>query len=379
MTRVVVTGAEHQGGLAAIRALRAASFEPWAATSASLAYGALSRASAGTIDVPDPRTDPSGFATALAEAAETLGAAVVLPGAEADLLALGEHRGLFAPGVAVGLPETEAVLAATDKVDLGRRARAAGFDSPPTVVLYAGEAVPDEVGAWREAVVKPISSEQRGDGGLLRFEAVRVASGAELQAALTALPGRCGLVQPFLAGRLRTVNGVAWRGEVAVTVHKVAERTWPVDCGIVCYARTVDVDPLVDRAARRLIADLGWSGLFNLQMIDVAGRQYLIDLNPRLYHSLALATRAGVNLPAMWVDLVLGRRPGRMTYRSGVRFRSEEDARCLLALARGGQPAVALRGLVPRPRTAHAVVSVRDPVPTLAVLRRAAALGRSTR
>jgi predicted ATP-grasp superfamily ATP-dependent carboligase len=377
VTRVIVTGAEHQGGLAAIRALRAAGFEPWAATPKAYAYGALSRASEGTIRVPDPRREPGEFASVLAERSVALGAAVLLPGSEADLLALSEHRDLFTGDIAAGLPEKAGVVAATDKVDLARRALAAGFDSPPSVVLHADEAIPDEMPGWRDAVVKPVRSELAGDAGMRRFEAVRVRGQAELQAALAALPGHRGLVQPFLRGRLRTVNGVSWRGDVVATVHKVAERTWPVDCGVVCYARTVAVEPHVDRAARRLIADLGWSGLFNLQMIDVAGGQYLIDLNPRLYHSLALATRAGLNLPAMWVALLLGRRPASTAYRTGVRFRSEEDVRALLAVARGGRPVRALRGLVPRPRTAHAVVSVADPVPTLAVLRRAAALGRS--
>jgi hypothetical protein len=94
----------------------------------------------------------------------------------------------------------------------------------------------------------------------------------------------------------------------------------------------------------------------------------LIDLNPRIYGSLALAVAAKLNLPEIWVNLLLGRRPDVGGYRIGTRFRHEEkDARALaLMLADGGEARwCALRGLVPRRGTTHAVFSLRDPMPVL--------------
>lgn len=375
---MLVSGGEYPGGLAAVRALRAAGHEPWVADPVDGSYGALSRAAAGSIRVTDPRADPLSFAGELAKAASRLGVAAVLPGTEPALLALGEHRDLFPPEVAVGAPDPEMTIAATDKQSLAVRAKAAGFAVPPTELvtlddLHTGRAHPPY-----PVVVKPMRSELFGTDGLQRFEVVQARDAGELAGALAALPGRAGLVQPYVNGPIRTVNGVAWNGTVVAAVHKLAERTWPLDCGVVCYARTVPVEPEVDRAARALIADIGWSGLFNLQMISSGGQHHVIDLNPRIYHSLALAVAAGANLPAIWVALLLGERPTLAGYRTGVRFRSEEDAMALWGTFRSGRRGAALRGLVPHRGTEHAVLSMRDPAPTLNILHRAGRVARRT-
>ncbi|MGI5131659.1 ATP-grasp domain-containing protein [Pseudonocardia sp. CA-107938] len=375
-TRVLVSGGEYTGGLAAVRALRAAGYEPWVADPVDGTYGALSRAAAGSVRVTDPRADPLSFAGELAKAASRLGAGVVLPGTEPALLALGEHRGLFPAEVAVGAPPPELTIAATDKQSLAARASAAGFAVPPTHLVTLDDLRAGRVAPRYPVVVKPVRSELWDGDVLQRFEVVQARDEAALTAALTGLPDQAGLVQPYVVGPIRTVNGVAWRGEVVAAVHKLADRTWPLDCGVVCSARTVPVEPEVDRAARALMADLGWSGLFNLQMISAGGAHHVIDLNPRIYHSLALAVAAGANLPAIWTSLLLGHRPTFAGYRTGVRFRSEEDAMALWGTLLDGHAGAALRGLVPHRHTTHAVVSLRDPAPTLNILRRAVRVAR---
>ncbi|MEJ3652779.1 ATP-grasp domain-containing protein [Actinomycetes bacterium KLBMP 9759] len=369
--RVLVTGSEHPGGLAAIRALRLAGFEPWAADSAPGGYGARSRASAGTVRIPDPRTDPEAFAGELAQAADRVGAAVVLPGTESALLALGTYRHVFPDAVAVGAPPEAATLKATDKQALSDLATDAGFTIPPTLLVTLDD-LPTRVSELRfPAVVKPLRSElDTDDGQLRRFEVVQVDDVRALEAALRTLPGRAGLVQPYLRGHIRTVNGVAWNGDVVVSVHKIAERTWPLDCGMVSYARTVPVQPELDTATRTLLKGLEWSGIFNLQLIESGGTSYVIDLNPRLYHSLALAVRAGANLPAIWTSLLLGKTPTGLGYRSGVHFRAEEDLYALWRMFMAGERGTALRGLLPHTPTVRAVFQVNDPMPSLCTLDR---------
>ncbi|WP_159444957.1 carboxylate--amine ligase [Pseudonocardia thermophila] len=374
--RVLLSGAEYSGGLAAVRALRSAGFEPWVADPVDGSYGALSRAAAGSVRVTDPRIDPLAFTEELVEAADRIGARVVLPGTEPALLALGEHRGLFPDDVAVGAPPPELTIAATDKQSLAQRAADAGFAVPPTELITLDDLRGGRTDQPYPVVVKPVRSELADASGLQRYEVVRARDPRELAAALEVLPGKAALVQPYLIGPIRTVNGVAWDGEVVASVHKLAERTWPLDCGVVCYARTVPIEPDVDRAARALLGDLGWSGLFNLQMISTPDGHHVIDLNPRVYHSLALAVDAGANLPAIWTALLLGERPPFSGYRVGVRFRSEEDVMALWGTFRAGRRAAALRGLVPHRGTSHAVLSLRDPAPTLNVLRRAVRVAR---
>jgi len=114
-----------------------------------------------------------------------------------------------------------------------------------------------------------------------------------------------------------------------------------------------------------------WSGLFNLQFLDAPGGRLLIDFNPRAWNSLAVQVEAGANMPAAWVDLLLGRPVRRAVPRLGRQFRSEiDDARSLWAAWRGGQRSAAVRGLRPRLDTSHAIFSWTDPAPALHVLRR---------
>ncbi len=376
---VLVSGGEHVGTLAAVRALRDAGYEPWVAVSTRGAYAARSRAAAGAIEVPDPAEDDEGFAAALAGAARRIEASVVLPGTEAGLLALSERTGEFPADTALGVCPSGVVLRATDKALLARLSSAAGLAAPPTIALDAREAPERELPFPFPAVVKPPRSELRTPEGAIRHAgARRVDSPEELRSALAALPAGRGLVQPYLAGCLASLAGVFWDGRILGAVQSVADRIWPEHCGTMSYATTVPLDVRLTASVGDLLGALGWKGLFQVDFIDRGGSCVLIDLNPRIYTSLAIATAAGLNLPAIWVDLLRGRRPvGVGAYRLGVRYRhDEDDARALLALWRRGSRRTALRGSLPRRRTVHAVFSIRDPLPLLTTV---AKLGRRGR
>jgi predicted ATP-grasp superfamily ATP-dependent carboligase len=372
--RVLLTGGEFIGGLAAVRALRAAGFEPWVAVTRSGAYASRSRAAAGTVAVPDAALDPDGFVTALAEAARSLSAAVVLPGTERGLVALAGREDAFPVGTALGTCPPEAVQKAIEKPLLEQLAASAGLQTPPSTTLSLADVNGREREVRYPAVVKPLQSELPDlDGSLRHFGARRVEGPAELRAALGILPAQGWLVQPYLVGRLWAVCGVSWRGELVCAAHQVSERIWPPGCGGSAYAITVSADAELERAVGRLLGLIGWSGLFQAQFIRKE-RAFLIDLNPRIYGSLSLAVAAGLNLPAIWTDLLLGRRPEVGRYRAGVRYRAEEnDVRALGSALLSGRLRFVLHGLLPRRGTVHAIVALRDPGPALTSLAKLAA------
>lgn len=367
--RVLVTGAEYTGGLAAVRALRADGFRPWAAVASPRADGRLSRALEGFVTVPEPGEDQVTWTQAIADTAERLGIAAVLPGTDRALLAVAEHARIFEPSVRLGVPEAEVVRRALDKDGVGRLARQVGLLVPETQIIRLDDALTPFPLTF-PVMAKPVRSELTVGGTLRRFEVRRVNGPGELRSALEALPDRQALVQPCVEGPLFTVNGVAWKGEVRASVHKRATRTWPLGCGPVCRAVTVPVDRELDAGVRRLLRRIGWSGFFNVQTIESAGARYLIDFNPRLYHSLALAVAAGANLPAFYTSLLLGRSPSVDGYRSGVRFRSLDDVRATRGLVRSRSYDAAIEDLVPLGRTVCPVFSVRDRRPFLAACAR---------
>jgi predicted ATP-grasp superfamily ATP-dependent carboligase len=364
---VLVTGGHHVAALAAVRALRAAGYEPWVSQAGKRSYAARSRATAGTRTLADAGKHPDEFIAGILALHDELGLDFVLPGTERDLIAISRARVQLGTLVS-GIPTTEAILKVTTKRSLYELAREVGLRAPPTfeverIALYEDNGLP------LPAIVKPTTSELRVHDRVVRLDAECVHNREELRALAQRLPvARC-LVQPLLAGELGAICGVAFNGEIIAAVHQVAKRIWPVDAGISAYAQTVTRNHRLEEAIGALVEKVGWSGIFQAQFIHAAEGPYLIDFNPRIYGSMSLAVAAGVNLPALWIKLVNGAAVPPSPYRVGVRYRADElDPRVLLHLLRGGAIGRASGGLMPRPNTTHSVFSLRDPLPALTSL-----------
>jgi predicted ATP-grasp superfamily ATP-dependent carboligase len=327
--------------------------------------------------VPDPAEDRDGYLAALARAADRLEIAAVLPGTESGLLALSGATDAFPPRVTLGTADANTVRRATDKLELERLAADAGLDTPPSRHTTRAEV---ESGL---AVALPVIVKARHTctptegGGSATYFARRATTRNELLDAVRTVPGEAVLVQSALQGELTAISGVAWRGEVVAVAHQVSRRIFPSGCGITAFAETVPRDPALEEGVRRLMSALRWSGIFQTQFISSGGVSYLIDLNPRMYGSLALTVAAGLNLPAIWADLLLGRPPRAGTYRIGVGFRSEErELAGLAAAAMAADWRTVLDVLRPRRGTTHALGSLRDPMPLL-MSGRLARIGRA--
>jgi predicted ATP-grasp superfamily ATP-dependent carboligase len=356
--RVLLTGDEGTGTLAAVRGLRAAGHEPWLAVSRDGTYAARSRAAAGVLRVPDAKDEPVRHAVAVANEALRLQVAAVLPGTEGSLRALTGSESLFRE-IPVGTTPADALERATDKATLARFAATAGLESPASHEVVDGT-LPEDLEF--PVIAKPVAS-VAPEGDVYRSHDVhRVESGAALRR-VVASGGRW-LIQPYIAGTLGAIGGVAWEGRLVCASHQVSPRIWPVSRGISSYAVTVEPNRALEDGVARLLELVGWSGVFGVQFIHSKGRSFVIDLNPRIYGSTALAIRAGHNLPAIWTDLLLGRDPKPGPYRVGVRYRVEEDDIRAIIRTRDW------RGLIPRRDTVHGVFDRSDPLPSLESLRK---------
>jgi len=368
MSTVLVTDGELAGSLAAIRALTAAGHETWvsAVAGSGPTYGSCSRYAAGVVCTPDPSVEPAAYATHVTAAARRIGADVVMPGSEPAMLALAappEDAG----GALIAVPPAGVVARALDKELLAPAAASAGLDVPPTAVVATGDtrtAPPISM----PAVAKPTRSELiAADGHLHRFGVTVVDTRSELEGAIAGLPGGRALVQPYVPGDLYAISGVAWNGRLTCAVHQSAQRIWPPRSGIIAHAVTVGPVAWLDTAVARFLHEFEWSGIFQLQFIRRGGRLLLIDFNPRLYASLALAVAAGANLPAIWVEHVLGGSIAPVEYQPGVAYRSEEhDMRALALALRQGRFRVVAGAVTPRRKRVNAVVALRDPLPVRA-------------
>jgi predicted ATP-grasp superfamily ATP-dependent carboligase len=366
VTRILLTADETPASLATVRALRAAGHEPYAVVTREGTLVSRSRAVAG-IDIVPSALDIESRARGIADVASRRGAEVVLPGTEATLRALTGREHLFAPGTIVGTPEPAALDLALDKGAVDRIAAAAGLDCLPCEEVSAADLDASAGRLSFPAVVKPRSSAVQSANGEVTLEGVHLADDvAAVRGVVERRPDMRWLVQRRVTGTLAAIGGVAWKGRLVCAVHQVSPRTWPPAAGITAFAVTVEPDREREQAVGRLLAEIGWSGLFGLQFLLAGGRAHPIDFNPRMYGSIGLAIASGPNLPAIWTDLLLGRDPVVAPSRAGTRYRVEDDdPRALLASWRAGDRGAAVRGLLPRRGTAHAILSARDPGPAL--------------
>ncbi len=323
-----------RGAVATVRALALAGYRPTVTVSASRSLAASSRHCARRVRIPSTMRDPAGFAAAVRREAESRPYAAILPANDDALTALEwpvRHlldKSAWTPVAAslgIAVPSTR-LFEDADAL----RAASAEFDYP--------------------VVVKPDTK---------RYPARRVDSAS----ALDGIPGDGRLVvQPYVREAMRGMLGLVWHGRLVASVHFKYLRIWPIPCGTASAAVTIAPDTHLEERVAGLLA--GYDGIFHF---DLAG-PYLLDVNPRVHATVALAVAAGANLPALYCDLVAGRSVATVRGRPGVFFRwLEGDMRSVLHAVRRGRlsPGGGAAALWPRRGEVHGFESLRDPGPLL--------------
>jgi predicted ATP-grasp superfamily ATP-dependent carboligase len=365
--RVLVTDAEERSVLAACRGLARAGYRVGAAASVRPAPTHWSRFCAERHTLPDPRHDARLFTERLAELIAEAAPNVLLAGTEASLLAISERREGLEGLALTGLPGHGVVERSLDKIELLRAAEIAAL-APPESVVCGG---PDEALAAARRIGFPVIVKPRRSlvhaGGRTTHQSARVIADEQALAGLPAELGTPFVVQRYEVGRqVLAASGVRAGGRLRAVALARYHRTWPPGAGPSSHSETVTPSPDLFERVETLLASLGWEGVFQLQLLELPdGRFAALDLNPRVFGSLALPIRAGANLPAVWCDWLLGRGSDHPFHaRAGVHYRWEEgEARNLLRELRSNRFAAALRILRPRARVVHALFEPSDPGP----------------
>lgn len=370
--RILITDGETRATLAAVRGLHDAGFEVAVAAPASArpAPSHWSRCTAERVLVPHPLDDERGFLESLESRLASQRYRLLIAGSDASLLAISAGRDKLSSRAATGLPPHEVVERALDKRWLTAAATRTGLTPPETVACADAEKA--TTAAHRlgfPVVVKP----QRSivDRGAFRAQvgSVWVNDGRGLAAAIRACGGRV-LVQRIEAGAVLSFAGVRAGGEMLGEAVSRYKRTWYPDAGNVSFSETVAAPGELRVMVTRLLEELGWEGLFELELIARRdGGWAAIDFNPRLYGSLALAIAAGVNLPALWCRHLLGEHTEVGRARPGLRYRWEDaDLRHAYWQLRHGRPARAASALRVHRHVVHPYFRVHDPAPFAARL-----------
>jgi predicted ATP-grasp superfamily ATP-dependent carboligase len=366
--RVLVTDGEERAGLAVCRALAGAGHSVTLAASRAAAPGHWSRSCARRVRAPSA-LHGEGFVAAIAAALRSGGCDALLVGSDAALRAISAARAALPEDVLLGLPPHEIVLRSLDKDVLRLEAARAGLAQPRTVTcpsVGAALDVADEIGF--PLIVKPPQSLVGGAQTLRRVPARLARGRIELEHAIGAAGGAALLQRFHHDASVLSFAGVCLPARFAGLLSARWLRRWPPCAGAASFCETESPPAALVDAAHALLRNIGWQGIFELELLDLGGGRFAaIDLNPRPFGWMTLALRAGVNLPAAWLDWLGGLEPPSLVARAGVRYRWEEgDLRHLVWQARRGRTRAALDVLRPRRRVAHAYFELLDPLPLAA-------------
>jgi predicted ATP-grasp superfamily ATP-dependent carboligase len=373
---VLVTDGGERAALAAVRGLATAGYRVTAAAYARPSASHWSRACSEPIIVCDPRHDAGQFVSDLQAYLKPRPGVAILPATDFALQAVSQARSQFAGLAQLPLPPPIAVQNSLDREALARAAELAGFAPVPTELAH-------DIGGARAAaarlgprpIVKSVTTTmQRGRRVTAGMPTRRLARSEVLdQIPAADFPL---LVQRAEPGRMISLGGVVGSGQLLAAAASAYIRTWPPEAGNAAYSITITPPLGLAAGAERLLSELGWEGLFELELIEREdGRLCVVDLNPRPYGSMALAIAAGANLPAVWCDWIRGRDRGFVEARPGVRYRwSEGDIRHLVWLASQARWIDGVRLLRPRRHVVHPHLRAGDPLPALA---RPASLART--
>ena len=368
MSTVVVTDAEERAVLGACRGLTRGGYRVCAVARGRAAATHWSRSCAERVVLPDSRRDVHRFIDRLEELVRSGRYAALIPGTDASLLAVSEHRDRLEGSTRLGLPSREAVRRSVDKRVLLEAAVGAGLGQPPSRACAdnsQAETAAEELGY--PVVLKPVQSFLPVNGGFRQQGVTIVADAEELRRSLAERTPPL-IVQRYERGRFVSCTGVFAGGRLlALTTSRVL-RLWPPTAGMHTYSETVRAPDGLAERARRLLADVGWQGIFQLQMLELSdGRYSVLDLNPRVFASITLDEYAGANLAAVWCDWLLGRDPLPVVAQPARRYRWEEGELCHLAWQlRHRRLRAAAAVILPHRRVTHSWFRLTDPGPLVA-------------
>lgn len=325
-----------------------------------------SRDCAEAIRVRDPRATAIGYVDDLASQLRGRDYDLLVPGGDYTLLAVSTHRDRLEPYVRLGLPAHETVVRCLDRDAFYEASKGTGLQPlPHTLCTDFSEAlaVADQLGfpLFLRSAETSVT-----DGGRVVAGpgTIRAADAAALQAAVARCPGAF-LVQGAARGQTLSFGGVIGGGRLLGACLSRYLRTWPPVDGNAAASVTLPIPASLEAAVVRTLIRLDWEGMFEIELIvDDDGRAIPIDLNPRAYGSMSLATAAGANLPAVFLAWVHGEDPAPVRARPGVRYRWEDgDLRHIAWLARSRRFAEAFAAARPRRDTTYAYFRVSDPKP----------------
>jgi predicted ATP-grasp superfamily ATP-dependent carboligase len=327
--RLLVTDAGRGSAVTIIRSLARRGWHVIAADDNRLAPGLYSRHARGRVRYASPREAPEVFVATLLSLVREHRVDIIVPVTDDVILPLAAARDRFTDGCTVALPSAEALSTAADKRTTLELATRLGVPAPRTCVVQSAAEAVDRAAAFDWPVVlKPVRSKRYEPGRPLESFAVSYAEDVrQLGERVRQLEGRSAiLMQEYYRGEAHGVGLLLYEGRPLAAFQHRRLREVPLTGGMSSYRESVRLDPVLYDHAVRLLGALSWTGPALVEFKVGEQGPKLMEINGRVWGSLPLAVKSGVDFPARWLELYRSgppapSEPPQTEYAIGVRSR----------------------------------------------------------
>ncbi|HEY2783803.1 MAG TPA: ATP-grasp domain-containing protein [Fimbriiglobus sp.] len=270
--------------------------------------------------------NPNAYIDSLLQLLRTRPVKVLIPGHDASISAIRARRGELERYTVVALPSEAALQVAVDKTRTLALADTLGLATPKRVPVATSADVAGAIGAiGYPAVVKPVSSwvESGGDGVRLSCEVATTADEVRRAVDRVVLAGGQVVLQEWLPGTREAVTVFRADGRIWARFAQKSYREAPPLGGISVLCEGIELSAEIVEPAERLVHAIALDGCSMIEFRrDRNGHPVLMEVNPRICGSVALAIASGINFPQMVYSLATGMPLREVTgYRIGRRLR----------------------------------------------------------
>jgi predicted ATP-grasp superfamily ATP-dependent carboligase len=329
---ILITDAGRGSAISIIRSLGRKGFRVVAADSDPSSLGFLSRYTFDRLVYPTPEIAPRDVINCLYQYACQTVVDLIIPVTDAIILPLSEERYRFDGLCKLALPDEEALGVVSNKLRTLDLAKKVGVPAPRTSLVDTVQEAKESAPAlgW-PVVLKPQTSRlYREKESIEAFSVCYAQDIHQLSHQMQGFEGRCPvLLQEYYPGAGQGVELLLYRGRPLAAFQHRRLREIPIHGGASAFRESVPLDENLMEHAMRLLGALDWTGLAMVEFKTGIDGPKLMEINGRVWGSLPLAVKSGVDFPFLLANLYVNgppRDPSRVMtdYRIGVRSRNLE-------------------------------------------------------
>ena len=330
MRRILVTDSSRGSAISIIRSLGRRGYYVIAADSEARSPGYYSRYTSEQLRYPPPSKAPEEAVATLLETARKRRVELIVPVTDEVALPLSDARERFEGSCTLALPDRRAFARTCDKLATLELAAEIGLPTPRTaLVATVRESLEAAPSLGWPVVLKPRRSRIYRDGcPVERYEVSYAEDASALAAGMRRLEGRSEvLLQEYYRGEGQGVELLMYRGRPLAAFQHRRLREVPITGGASSFRESVSLDPVLYNYSVRFLAALEWTGLAMVEFKLGREGPRLMEINGRVWGSLPLAVKSGMDFPLRLAELYLGHPPEAdsppdTTYTLGVRSRN---------------------------------------------------------